>query len=97
MKKYAVTIETEVNFEFFSHVDKDELLKDFCEYIFETDMEGLERFIVGQITTRDGCTFIEGVGRIVPKWCKTSGHEAQSEDFVLEYDIEINGMEVEKL
>lgn len=95
--KYAVTVETEVEFEFFPYVDKEELLKEFCECIFETDTEGLERFIAEQIAARDGCTFVEGIGRIVPKWCKTSGYEAQSQNFVLEYDIKINGIDVEKL
>lgn len=61
--KYAVTIETEVEFEFAADVDKDELLKEFCECIFETDMLGLERFIAERIAIGDD-KFIEGVGKI---------------------------------
>lgn len=93
--KFSVTVETEVEFEFFPHVDKDELLKDFCECIFETDMEGLERFIAERISLNDN--FIEGVGRIIPKWENISGYSAQAANYVLQYETTYNGVEVELL
>ena len=96
MKKYAVTVETEVNFKFFPHVDKDELLKEFSETICEMDMENLERFIARRIAVGN-TNFIEGIGSITPKWMGITDHGAHSSDFVLEYDIEINGTETEKL
>lgn len=94
--KYVVTVETEVEFKFLPHVNKDELLKEFCECIFETDMEGLERFIAERISVGD-YNFIEGVGRIIPKWQNISGYSAQAGDYVLEYETEFNSREVELL
>jgi len=95
--KYAVTVETEVEFEFFPHVDKDELLKEFCEYIFEIDMENLERFIARRIAVGD-ISAIEGIGMILPKW-KVSYIDSMGllSDYVLYYKTQIDGTEVKEL
>lgn len=87
--KYVVTVETEVEFKFLPHVNKDELLKEFCECIFDTDMEGLERFIAERITLGD-YNFIEGVGKICEKFWN-------DQEVVLHYTCNKHFIETEKL
>lgn len=93
MKKYAVTIETEVEFEFVDTVNQEELLKEFCETIFETDTNGLYRFIAEQIASGNR-TFIEGIGPIGDKFWKGSDIV---KDCVLYFDANQHIMDVEEL
>lgn len=91
--KYAVTVETEVEFDFADNVDQKQLLKEFCDTIFKTNMLGLHRFIAEQIVLGDR-TFIEGVGPITDKFWKDTEYYTDS---VLYFDIKQFTTDVEEL
>ncbi len=91
--KFAVTIESEVEFEFTECVNQEELLKEFCETIFETDIDGLHRFIAEQIA-HGNRTFIEGIGVIGNKFWKGTD---VVKDCVLYYDLDQHTTDVEEL
>lgn len=88
---YCVNIQCNVNFEFADGVDQEQLLDEFCETIFETDMRGFHRFIAEQIASGNR-TFIEGVGPIGDKFWKGTD---VVKDCVLYFDIDQHTTDVD--
>lgn len=94
--KYIFSIQHEIEFKFSSKVNKDELLKEFCECIYETDMEGLNHFVAERLTLGDR-NFIEGIGPVFMAWWNLEDAPPASvdeKDYVVFYKCDMTDFEV---
>lgn len=88
MNKLRITTVSEVTVKFHPKVDKDEMVREFSEGIFQIDhWDDLVKFAAEQIA-KNGAHWIEGVGRADPDYGQEFSKDLDYSDMI-HFDLDV--------